>query len=359
MKTLLVGDFSPTAENAHLFKEQNIPALFDDAISLFDNKDFIAINLECALTESENGIKKFGPCLKAPAETAEVMKALGVSCCGLSNNHIFDYGVQGMKDTFEALNTAGIATTGFGNNYEDSRKNYTFEKDGEKICVVAVCEHEYTYALNDRMGARPFDEYDTIEDIRLAKATHDRVIVMYHGGKELCRYPSPRLHKLCHAMAHSGADIILCQHSHCVGCYENYDGCHILYGQGNFHFVKGKKPEWHTSLAVEYDTKTHQISFIPLRTNTYGISLAKGEDAKEILREFEERSKTLLTGEWRQGWHEFCETRKAGYTKVLAQAFTPEATATENERFGHYLDCEAHTDVWREIFPTYNMTNEK
>ena len=29
-----------------------------------------------------------------------------------------------------------------------------------------------------------------------------------------------------------------------------------------------------------------------------------------------------------------------------------------NDRFGHFLDCEAHTDVWRELFKTYNATNE-
>ena len=32
---------------------------------------------------------------------------------------------------------------------------------------------------------------------------------------------------------------------------------------------------------------------------------------------------------------------------------------TGNNLFAHYLDCEAHTDVWRELFPTWNQTNEK
>ena len=29
------------------------------------------------------------------------------------------------------------------------------------------------------------------------------------------------------------------------------------------------------------------------------------------------------------------------------------------KKFAHYLDCEAHTDVWRELYPTWNQTNEK
>ncbi len=36
-----------------------------------------------------------------------------------------------------------------------------------------------------------------------------------------------------------------------------------------------------------------------------------------------------------------------------------DSTEKENAAFGHYLDCETHTDVWRELFPTYNATNEK
>ena len=360
MRALLLGDVSPTAVNSPLFKEKNIPELFGDSVSLFDEKDLVLVNLECALTDHDVGIKKFGPSLKAPKETAEVLKALGVTCCGLSNNHVFDYGIKGINDTLEALNDAGIDTTGFGSDYEDSRRNYTFERNGEKICVIAVCEHEYSYALEDRMGSRPYDEYDTIEDIRSAKETHDRVIVMYHGGKEFSRYPSPRLHKLCHAMARSGADVILCQHSHCIGCYEEYEGCHILYGQGNFHFVMPTPREcWHTALAVEYDTVENKISFVPIKNNDHGISLASGSEKDEILRQFESRNQALINGGWKDGWHEFCESNKDDYIKTIRRACTADARDYDNHKFAHFLDCEAHTDVWRELFPSYNLTNEK
>ncbi len=361
MKTLLLGDISPTAVNAPLFQEQNIPILFCDTVEMFQDRDFIFVNLECALTNSENQISKFGPHLKAPKETARVLKTLGVDCCGLSNNHVFDYGIEGIEDTLKELEDASIDYTGFGKDYEDSRKNYTVERNGEKICIIAVCEHEYSYALEDRMGSRPYDEYDTMEDIQNAKKTHDRVIVIYHGGKEYCQYPSPRLRKLCRAMAKNGADVILCQHSHCIGVYEQYEDCHILYGQGNFHFVKPNKNRetWHTSLAVEYDTVSHKISFVPLRAGEVGIALAKGEDGAAILKAFAERSQKLESGEWRQEWHDFCQETKEIYIKAIHRACLEDSTEQENGRFSHYLDCEAHTDVWRELFPSYNLTNEK
>ncbi len=363
MKALLLGDVCPTVNVNDLYRKGDIDTLFTDTLPLFEGNDINFVNLECALTEHDGSIEKFGPPLKACLETAETLKKIGVNYCGLSNNHVFDFGKKGATDTMNALKQAGITYTGFGENYEDSRKNLVIEKDGEKVCIIAVCEHEYSYALENRMGSRPFDEFDTMKDIRNAKKECDRVIVLYHGGKEQCRYPSPRLMRVCRAMADNGADVVLCQHSHCIGCYEQFEGCHILYGQGNSHFVKlnaMKMPEsWNSSLMVTYDTKTHEIGFIPsVAYDEVGIRLAKGEEKEEILAAFAKRNEELKNGEWKKGWHAFCEEVGERYINVIGMACREDSTERQNANFGHYLDCEAHTDVWRELFPTYNQTNE-
>ena len=75
------------------------------------------------------------------------------------------------------------------------------------------------------------------------------------------------------------------------------------------------------------------------------------------MREFEKRSKTLLDGTWRQHWHDFCMQNKV-YLDVIRKAGDPDPNEQVNLIFGHYLDCEAHTDVWREFYPTFNQTNE-
>lgn len=357
MKTLFLGDISPTAITSPLYEKEDYETLFSDTLELFKEKDIIFANLECAITEHDEPIKKFGPPLKSPFKTAKVLKELGINYVSLSNNHVFDYGIKGIKDTIDALSNYGIKYTGFGSSYEDSRKNLIIEKNGEKIAFISVCEHEYSYALSDRMGSRPFDIYDTLEDIKDAKSECDRVIVTYHGGKEECRYPSPRLLKVCRAMAKAGADVILCQHSHCIGCYEEYEGSHILYGQGNFNFVKPellpteKLPFWESAFSVIYDTKTHKIEFIPTVTLKNGITLAKGEKKETILKEFKKRNEEIINGKWKDGWHDFCESKRKIYTDVI--------TGGNLDNFAHYLDCEAHTDVWRELFPTWNQTNER
>ncbi len=365
MKMLLLGDLSPTIASNPLFEEKNMEALFHDAIGLFEGNDYTMVNLECALTDHDIPIEKFGPALKATKTVAEVLRDLHVDCCGLSNNHIFDFGKKGAADTMEALDKAGVAYTGFGANYEDSRKDLIVEQNGEKIAILAVCEHEYSYALDDRMGSRPYDEYDTMEDIRAAKEKADRVIVIYHGGKEECRYPSPRLLKLCRAMVKNGADVVLCQHSHCIGSYEEFEGGHILYGQGNFHFCKSdymipeKAPFWNSALAVHYDTKANTMEFTPIVNNGPGIALAKGEEKTKLLSEFAARNASLKDGTWQDGWHAFCETKRELYDTVICNYGKENRTYEESRQFGHFLDCEAHTDVWRELHKTANHTNEK
>ena len=361
MKILFGADLVPKGESEKLFIEGDVKTLFNDVADLAKTADRFIVNVECALTKSENAIKKFGPNLKADPACADTIKALGVTDVALANNHVFDFGVEGLQDTLKNLERVGLPYTGVGANDEESRKIYYIEQNGQKIAIVNVCEHEYTYALPDRMGANPYDPYLTMQDIRLAKKNADYVVVIYHGGKEHCRYPSPRLRNLCREMVLCGASVVLCQHSHCIGCYEQYEGGHIVYGQGNFHFWYGDKTEmWYTSLLVEVDfEKEAKIKFYPVEMKGVSISIAKGERADEIMKPFEERNQELQNGKWREGWHEFCEKSENWYKTVVLTAGSEPENEGKLENFAHYLDCEAHTDVWREIFRTWNHTNEK
>ncbi len=364
MKIMLMGDLCPKENTNELFKQKDIKTLFGDFLPLFEGNDINFVNVECALTESDGAIEKFGPNLKGTPMAAEVMKEVGINLAGLSNNHIFDYGIQGYKDTVAALTQAGIAYTGFGDNYEDARKNYYFEKDGEKVAFVCVCEREYTYALEDRMGSRLYDCYDTIADVREAKANADKVIVIYHGGKENCRYPSPRMRKLTHALVDAGADLVACQHSHCIGCSEYYKGAFICYGQGNFHFVSKwgpHYPHWPYEIVIRYDTQTGEIERIPVNINAEinGIELSKGETLQNTLDLIKELDQSMIDGSYKQGYADYCETQYDVYHSRIAKALSPEASEMEYKIFGHYLDCEAHLDMLLQLNKTANHTNEK
>lgn len=368
MKLIICGDLSVTAASLEAFKAQDKEAAFGDVLGLFAEYDRVVVNLECALTDSENRIKKCGPNLKGPKTTADTLKAAGVTDCALSNNHIFDFGKEGAHDTLAELGRVGLGYTGYGANYEDSRKNMFIEQDGVKIGIVNVCEHEYTYATENREGARPFDEFETMHDIRMAKKEADYVIVIYHGGKELCRYPSPRLMKACREMVRCGADVVLCQHSHCIGCYETFEGGHILYGQGNFHFPKYFNTEmWNEGLIACLDiTKDGgiKVEYQPIKATDTGIRLATAEEKDKVISELLVRNGHIQDGSWKKYWVDFCQSVADGYKNAMSGKwnknghYTNEDTPDLYQLFAHYLDCEAHTDVWRELYKTYNYTNE-
>lgn len=363
MKLVICGDLVATPMSLKAFEEVDLEAAFSDTLSIWKDADRVLVNLECAMTASENAIPKFGPNLKSPVSTADLLKKAGFTDCMLSNNHSFDFGKEGMADTFAALSRCGIGYTGFGDNYEDSRRDMVIEKDGVRVAIINVCEHEYTYATENRMGARPFDEFETMYDIRKAKANADHVIVVYHGGKEHCQYPSPRLMKACREMVRCGAAAVFCQHSHCIGCYEEFEGGHILYGQGNFHFTKFMdRPGLVATVDITKEVlKVDYTAIMPIET---GIRRATTEEAKQIFFDMEQRNATLLDGTWINGWREFCDSMAPMYKRVMAgytnkrQGHTPEDTPREYQMFAHYLDCEAHTDVWRELYKTWNHTTE-
>jgi hypothetical protein len=102
---------------------------------------------------------------------------------------------------------------------------------------------------------------------------------------------------------------------------------------------------------------TLEIDFHPMEVDEMGICLAKGEAYDKIMQPFYARNKELLSGEWLNGWKAFCETVKEKYSNALV-GLGPDADEKKNQLFSHYLDCEAHTDVWRELFPTWNGTNK-
>ena len=358
MRIIFGGDTVPTEATMDAFIRGDGEAIFGKMLPILKSADRLIVNLECALTESDDAIIKCGPNIKADPRCTTGLLAIGVTDVCLSNNHTLDFGEQGLRDTMRYLDEAGIPYTGVGEDDTDSRKLHIIEQDGVKIGIVNVCEHEYSYALSDRFGANPYDPYLTMQDIRAAKAECDYVAVCYHGGKEHCRYPSPRVYNLAHEMVYCGADLVLVQHTHCVGAYENFEGGHIVYGQGNFNFPWLDRECWKTALAVEVDpTDKSKIIFYPLLECGSGVDLAEGEVAAEIINGFKERSDSLLDGSWIEGWREFCLSPECDYIREIPYKIIEKESLEGN--IAHRIDCEAHLDVMMEVYKTSHRTGTR
>lgn len=292
----------PTLSNEHLFISGDISSLIGKSLyDAFQNADISSVNLECALTKSTAPIEKNGPNLKASPEAINGIKALNPSIVGLANNHIMDFGEKGLSDTLENLRDQKLSYIGVGRNLEEATQSiHIIEKKGWRIGFYACAEHEFTIATGNSPGANPFDPLVTGDVIKSLKVENslDILIVLYHGGKEYYQYPSPGLQKVCRHLVEKGANLVVCQHSHCIGAYEQYLHGEIVYGQGNFIFDM-KHPLSKESLLLSYQLETDKpprLSFIPIRCKSDSggaVYMAQGEEREAILDAFYNRTKEL------------------------------------------------------------------
>lgn len=368
MSIIIGADLVPTAENIPAFSAGEMEKLFGPALlAALRQADFRIFNLEVPLADTAAPIPKVGAAMRAPANTVRAMKQLPVDLFTLANNHCMDQGPAGLYSTCETLEKAGIAAVGAGTTVEEAAKPYVFRQKGKRIGVYACAEHEFSIAGAQRCGANPFDPLETPDHIARLKQSCDYVIVLYHGGKEYYRYPSPGLQKVCRKLVDKGADLVVCQHSHCIGAYERYgQGC-IVYGQGNFLFEDGEGEPLQTGLLVCLSDDL-AVSFVPLRRVPGGVRLAEGQDGKTILQALEQRSALLgQPGFVEQNYRAFAQENCGAYLQALNGAaqrsflyrVLNRVTARkwsawylrrhyrplDRLRLRNYIECEAHREL--------------
>lgn len=367
MNIVIGADLVPTKSNIELFEKGDVDTLIGRELKdIILNADYRIFNLEIPLTDESDPIKKCGPNLIAPTKCISAYKAMKIDLLTLANNHILDQGKKGLDSSIKTLKEAGISYVGVGNSIKEASKPKIISCSGKKIGIYACVEHEFTVATDKESGANPIDLLETPDHIVELKKQCDYVIVLYHGGKEQYRYPSPNLQKTCRKLVEKGADLVVCQHSHCIGCKEEYLRGTIVYGQGNFLFDDEENEYWQTSLLIML-SDNFEIKYIPLKKNKNTVRLAKSEDAKNILELFNLRSKEILDPKKvYQHYDELAEYYKNYYllsfmkvkrgllyriinklTKGLLERNIIDAAYNNMYRYTlrNYVECEAHSEL--------------
>lgn len=299
MKIIIGGDLGPMRSNRDDFINARTEKLIDDKLkTILDSSDFRIFNLETPLADKEEAIEKNGPNFIAPTEAINGIKALNVDFLTLANNHILDQGEQGLISTIDVLKKAGIAFAGAGENITEARKPYIYEKGSTRIGIYCCAEHEFSIATEHSAGANPFDVLESFEHIEILRQECDYLIVLYHGGKEYYRYPSPYLQKVCRKMIEHGADLVVCQHSHCVGCKEEWNNGTIVYGQGNFLYDTRTDNEcYKTELLLELNIEKPlkaELCYIPLIKQNNSL-ISYDSDEHTVLDDFYKRSSEIVS----------------------------------------------------------------
>jgi len=300
MKLLIGADLVPTKSNSNLFCQAETETLIGSQLKkLLAEASYRIFNLETPLADQNSPIDKCGPCFCAGTQTVNGIKALGADFLTLANNHILDQGEPGLLSTMSILRGAGISFAGAGKNVGEAAKPYITEIEGKRIGIFCCAEHEFSIADKNRMGANPYDPLESFDTVASLKEACNFLIVLYHGGKEYYRYPSPNVQKLCRKFVDKGADLVVCQHTHCIGCEERYATGTIVYGQGNFLFDNSEKEAWQTGLLIgcEINKNGAVITYYPLRKHGNTVCLADENDAEFIMAGFRKRSEEIKSEE--------------------------------------------------------------
>ena len=321
MSILIGADFVPTSENLRYFCSGDTDKIVGEKLQKeLSSVDFRIFNLEIPLTDKKEEIKKCGPNLIAPTKAVKAYSSLSTDLLTLANNHILDQSYHGLDETCSTLEGEHISYVGVGANREAAAKPYCFTIKGIKYGVYACAEHEFSLATEKTAGANPFDPIESFDHIADLKKECDYVIVLYHGGKEHYQYPSPLLQKICRKMIKKGANLVVCQHSHCIGCLEHYLEGEIIYGQGNFLFGRNEIKTWNTSLLVRIDDSLN-INYIPLAISSDGVSVdvADTDVGSEILNGFFKRSELIGNQDFvEKNYTEFADAMIDFYFKAFS-----------------------------------------
>ena len=321
---LIFGDICPDNDYRQLFDSGK--PFSEEIVQDIRNASLVIGNLECPATENGYPVQKTGPNQRARPQDLDLLSSIGFTVLSLANNHILDYGIPAVEETMEHAEECGIKTVGAGRNAEEAGKALILECNRKTVGILSFAEAEFNLATESAPGANHFDPYTSFEDVRELKEKVDYVIVLYHGGIENHPYPSPLLQKKCRKFAEQGADLILSQHSHCIGTLEKHAGGTILYGQGNCAFgYRAGNQAWNEGLAVLIDPGSGQVEFRLLQASKHGVVYAEEALQRERLEQLKRDSEHLKDEAWiRSEWSRFCQSRKAldlpllyGWNRVL------------------------------------------
>jgi len=368
VRVLIAGDFVPTRRLAGL--STIVPReLFGEFADRISGADLAILNLEAPLCEPLLAIEKTGPNMHAPVENAKFVAKAGFDLATLANNHVFDFGAQGLESTMAALDEIKVAYVGAGVNLKQASEPYLAVCDGIKVAILNFAENEWSTTRGSSAGACPIDPVSNFRAIRDAARQADHVIVICHGGHEMYALPSPRMKQLFRFYVEAGASAVVNHHPHCVSGYEVFEGAPIFYSLGNFLFDHDhlRAGPWTQGMAVELifsgDSLDYEIDLFDQCTEDTLFRLCDAESRVERLDKLDALNQIINDDErLESSFLDYSEAKARQYLRYLEPVRSRLLFAAQNRGLAptllsrrqkrlllNVIRCEAHRDLVLEI----------
>lgn len=201
----------------------------------------------------------------------------GIDAANLANNHTTNYGLDGLGQTKNTLESNDIAAFGIENQIR------YLQVGNKKVALVGFVE------LGDNWGGL---NNATVENIKRlnqeARENADIVIDAFHWGVEYTYSPSENQKILAHTAVDSGGDIVLGNHPHWIQPIEIYKNKYIIYAQGNTIFDQDWSRETREGVIYKFVYENGEFKKIDEKytiiENNSQPRFATSEESKEIIR---------------------------------------------------------------------------
>lgn len=242
VKILFCGD---------IYLKKNDYNFSSSTIDLFDKSDFVVANLEAPILtkdHAKNSMLKAGPNLfQTPQNVKKFCNTLGINYFGGANNHISDYGPEGIVSTQKYLKKMNIAFFGAG---PDKKSASRYVNLFNNTVILSVAEEEFGVIEEKGWGHFSLYNKDVLNEIEKLKKSGKIVVVFGHGGGEEVPLPSKYIRGKYKELIEAGASVVVSHHPHIPQGFEKYKGGFIFYSLGNF-VHDSYKESWGIVLQLE------------------------------------------------------------------------------------------------------------
>jgi poly-gamma-glutamate synthesis protein (capsule biosynthesis protein) len=236
---LLGGDWAPVRGYKRLLSSHPGRLYSRKLLRIFDQSDFRALNVESVLHPHPDTLRpvfKEGPPLKGPAAAVADLQALGINLAFLANNHIYDFGKEGLVSTREGIEEAGMRTCGTGTSPEDAHAGVTVDLKGVRLAFVNFQEGEEGFHTERIPEVAGWDLDRARVSIQRHREAGRMVIAVPHADREFLPLPAPYIQAAYRGLVDAGASAVVAHHPHVPRGIEIYKEVPIFYSLGNFAF---------------------------------------------------------------------------------------------------------------------------
>lgn len=250
--------------------------------------DVMMVNLEAPFTTATIAEPTQADPYKADPDKVNVLKNGGVDLVNLANNRTMDYQSAGLEETLKTLEQAGIRHLGAGRNVTEARRPEVLDVNGQRIAYFGYYDADLHAATENQPGTNIRQNDRIAADIKAIRDQVDWVVVNFHWGSEISRYPSDTQIDLARFTIDQGADLVVGHHSSILQGAEVYKGRPIVYSLGNFIFGGEAHSNSDTAmLKVALKDKQMKVELLPVEVKGFQPRVVSGDRAQEILQQIE------------------------------------------------------------------------